>query len=183
MAAALKKTNNEKIRNTGFTIIEVMIVLVVAATIILIVFLAVPALQRNSRNNQRRQDAGRVYTAAQEWRTNHNNQLPDCNDMQNPLRTVDFVPDCLIRAQIEEMAGKLSYYSKIWSIDNAEYPDIVFEPNALTTNTDVLAVVADSVFVRSGTDCGDQNNLKQGSGMVVIYSQETSSGIVLACRG
>jgi prepilin-type N-terminal cleavage/methylation domain-containing protein len=34
----------------GFTIIEVMIVLVIAAVIMLIVFLAVPALQRNSRN-------------------------------------------------------------------------------------------------------------------------------------
>jgi prepilin-type N-terminal cleavage/methylation domain-containing protein len=49
MLSKLKKSNNE-----GFTIIEVMIVLAIAALILLIVFLAIPALQRNSRNTQRR---------------------------------------------------------------------------------------------------------------------------------
>jgi prepilin-type N-terminal cleavage/methylation domain-containing protein len=34
-------------RQQGFTIIEVLIVLAIAALILLIVFLAVPALQRN----------------------------------------------------------------------------------------------------------------------------------------
>jgi prepilin-type N-terminal cleavage/methylation domain-containing protein len=38
-------------REAGFTIIEVLIVLAIAALILLIVFLAVPALQRNARNN------------------------------------------------------------------------------------------------------------------------------------
>lgn len=54
---------NLKKRTEGFTIIEVMIVLVIAAVILLIVFLAVPALQRNSRNTQRRNDVARVGTA------------------------------------------------------------------------------------------------------------------------
>jgi prepilin-type N-terminal cleavage/methylation domain-containing protein len=35
---------------TGFTIIEVMIVLAIAGLILLIVFLAVPALEREARN-------------------------------------------------------------------------------------------------------------------------------------
>jgi prepilin-type N-terminal cleavage/methylation domain-containing protein len=37
----------------GFTIIEVMIVLAIAGLIMLVVFLAVPSLQRNSRNEPR----------------------------------------------------------------------------------------------------------------------------------
>ena len=36
--------------NKGFTIVETLIVLAIAATIIIVVLLAVPALQRNSRN-------------------------------------------------------------------------------------------------------------------------------------
>jgi len=63
----------------GFTIIEVMIVLVIAAIIILIVFLAVPALQRNSRNNQRKSDAARVSAAVTEFVNNSSGTLPSAN--------------------------------------------------------------------------------------------------------
>lgn len=44
--------------------------LVVAAVILLIVFLAVPALQRNSRNNQRLQDIARLGAAYTEYLNN-----------------------------------------------------------------------------------------------------------------
>ena len=39
-----------KLNNKGFTIVETLIVLAIAATIIIVVLLAVPALQRQSRN-------------------------------------------------------------------------------------------------------------------------------------
>ena len=62
----------------GFTIIEVMIVLAIAGLIVLVVFLAVPALQRNSRNTQRKQDVQAVLGAIQEWISlNGSNKLPD----------------------------------------------------------------------------------------------------------
>lgn len=60
----------------GFTIIEVMIVLVIAAIILLIVFLAIPALQRNSRNTQRRNDVANLLAAVNEYSTNNNGKLP-----------------------------------------------------------------------------------------------------------
>lgn len=60
----------------GFTIIEVMIVLAIAAVIILIVFLAVPALQRNSRNVQLKREATRILAGANEWVANANGVLP-----------------------------------------------------------------------------------------------------------
>lgn len=41
-------------KTTGFTIIEVIIALVIVATIMIAVFLVVPQLQMESRNNQRR---------------------------------------------------------------------------------------------------------------------------------
>ncbi len=56
--------------STGFTIIEVMIVLVIAAVILLIVFLAVPALQRNSRNTQRNNEIARLSAAMFEYLNN-----------------------------------------------------------------------------------------------------------------
>ncbi len=63
----------------GFTIIEVLIVLAIAGLIMLIVFLAVPALQRNSRNNQRTKDASQILSAVNECLSNRNGQISSCN--------------------------------------------------------------------------------------------------------
>lgn len=57
-------------RKEGFTIIEVMIVLAIGGLIMLIVFLAVPALQRNSRNNAYRDEASRLLSAYAEISAN-----------------------------------------------------------------------------------------------------------------
>src|SRR5665213_459777 len=73
----LKKLQKRKIEssNKGFTIIEVMIVLAIAGLILLIVFLAVPALQRSSRNTQRKTDVGRVGSAATTIVSNNNGAM------------------------------------------------------------------------------------------------------------
>ncbi|MDL2341492.1 MAG: type II secretion system protein [Patescibacteria group bacterium] len=62
---------NLKKNNSGFTIIEVLIVLAIAGLIMLVVFLAVPALQRNQRNSGYRSEANRVLAAAQEISANN----------------------------------------------------------------------------------------------------------------
>jgi prepilin-type N-terminal cleavage/methylation domain-containing protein len=71
MLKKLRKTDSE-----GFTIIEVMIVLAIAALILLIVFLAVPALQRSSRNTSRKSDAGHLSAAVNDFVTNNSGTLP-----------------------------------------------------------------------------------------------------------
>lgn len=70
----LDKIKNRK--ESGFTIVEVMIVLAIAGLVILIVFLAVPALQRNSRNTQARNEASGVVGAVNEFIGNNNGKLP-----------------------------------------------------------------------------------------------------------
>ncbi len=54
----------------GFTIIEVIIVLVIGAVIMLAVFLVVPQLQRTQRNSNRQNSARRVFTAAEQINAN-----------------------------------------------------------------------------------------------------------------
>ena len=68
-------SKNRKL-NQGFTIVEVMIVMAIAGLILLIVFLAVPALQRNSRNTQRRNDVANILAAINEYSTNNQGKLP-----------------------------------------------------------------------------------------------------------
>jgi prepilin-type N-terminal cleavage/methylation domain-containing protein len=50
-------------RRHGFTIIEVLVVLAVAGVIMLVVFMAVPALQRMSRNNTTKNEASSLAAA------------------------------------------------------------------------------------------------------------------------
>jgi len=69
------KTNTNR-KSEGFTIIEVLIVLAIAGLIMLLVFLAVPALQRNSRNTARKQDISRIGGAVTDFTSNNNGTLP-----------------------------------------------------------------------------------------------------------
>ena len=60
----------------GFTIIEVVLVLAIAGLIFLMVFIALPALQRSQRNTRRRQDMSRILSAINDYQTNNNGKLP-----------------------------------------------------------------------------------------------------------
>ena len=64
--------NNKK----GFTIIEVVLVLAIAGLIFLMVFIALPALQRSQRNTRRRQDMARILTAFNDYQANNNGKMP-----------------------------------------------------------------------------------------------------------
>lgn len=75
----MKQHNEQK----GFTIIEVVLVLAIAALIFLVVFLAVPALQRSQRDTQRRTDLGRFQTAIVNYAGNHQGKIPLSADMTN----------------------------------------------------------------------------------------------------
>lgn len=60
----------------GFTIIEVVLVLAIAGLIFLMVFIALPALQRSQRDTQRRQDVSKVLSQLQQYQTNNRGKIP-----------------------------------------------------------------------------------------------------------
>lgn len=70
--------SNQKIKHEreGFTIIEVVLVLAIAGLIFLMVFVALPALQRSQRDTQRRDDMARIATAIDQYKTNNSGKLP-----------------------------------------------------------------------------------------------------------
>jgi prepilin-type N-terminal cleavage/methylation domain-containing protein len=63
-------------RAEGFTIIEVMIVLAIAGLIMVIVFIAVPQLQRNQRDNARQNIVNRVEAEIQTYGGNNQGVYP-----------------------------------------------------------------------------------------------------------
>lgn len=80
----MKKQNIKT--KSGFTIIEVVLVLAIAGLIFLMVFIALPALQRSQRDTQRRDDMARLATALTNWQTNHGNSLPGANEADSFLQ-------------------------------------------------------------------------------------------------
>lgn len=70
------KTNTNR-KSSGFTIIEVLIVLAIAGLIMLIVFLAVPALQRNAHNTSIKNDVSNILGGMTEFANNNNGLVPN----------------------------------------------------------------------------------------------------------
>jgi len=60
----------------GFTIIEVVLVLAIAGLIFMMVFIALPALQRSQRDAQRKNDLSRLNTALSSYQSNNRGSLP-----------------------------------------------------------------------------------------------------------
>lgn len=60
----------------GFTIIEVVLVLAIAGLIFLMVFVALPALQRSQRDTQRRDDMARFMSQLAQYQSNNGGKVP-----------------------------------------------------------------------------------------------------------
>lgn len=64
-------------RRPGFTIIEVVLVLAIAGLIFMMVFIALPALQRSQRNTQRKNDLNTIAAAMSTWKTHNRASVSD----------------------------------------------------------------------------------------------------------
>jgi prepilin-type N-terminal cleavage/methylation domain-containing protein len=142
------KTKDQK----GFTIIEVLIVLAIAGLILLIVFLAVPALQRNSRNTQRKTDVGRIGGAATTVVSNN----------QGKIDTTGFTT-----ANVQnEVGDTMSYYQQ------ANVSASVLAASGSLTN----ATTIDTVVVVGNAKCSGANAAYSNRQVAVLYSSESGGG-------
>lgn len=145
---------NSSKRNQGFTIIEVLIVLAIAGLILLIVFLAVPALQRNSRNTQRKNDVAAVLGAVNEWSNNNNGKVPkDDAELKIALKNANLGP----------------YDNKVdFDKAPADNPD----------NTDKMTLVVEASCDANGNAKGGSSRE-----IVALYTVETGGGKQPICQG
>ena len=81
--------NNIKSKQ-GFTIIEVVLVLAIAGLIFLMVFIALPALQRGQRDTQRRDDMARFLSQLNQYQANNKGRLPASSEWNST-----FIPSYL----------------------------------------------------------------------------------------
>lgn len=76
----------KKLSNKGFTLIEVVIVLAIAALIMVIVFLAVQGANRAQRDTARKSTANQILAAVQQYAGNNSGDMPSVPaDLQSYL--------------------------------------------------------------------------------------------------
>lgn len=155
-----------KKKNEGFTIIEVMIVLAIAGLIMLIVFLAVPALQRNARNTQRKNDVASLISAFNEYVNNNNGQVPTTSALftSNIITSGNWKP------------GYYTAASAVTYAYNATAPGSVPTPTGATA-TEKIDVT--SYATCNGTAGTPATNARS---VAVTFNVETSSGAQAQCE-
>lgn len=77
--------SQQQLKEKGFTIIEVVLVLAIAALIFLMVFIALPALQSSQRDTARKNDVGIVAAAVNTW--SGNNRMAELADLTSTALT------------------------------------------------------------------------------------------------
>lgn len=84
--------NNTK----GFTIIEVVLVLAIAGLIFLMVFIALPALQRSQRDQARKNDVTTVSSAVTSYTSNNRGNFPDTGSLASYVEEISDNTDTVV---------------------------------------------------------------------------------------
>jgi prepilin-type N-terminal cleavage/methylation domain-containing protein len=161
----------KKINQKGFSIIEVLIVLAIAGLIMLIVFLAVPALQRNSRNNDYAAEANRYASAYQEAVSNKGGAALTASSSSDGSGTADA--------------------DKVWSAANPKTfttVNIAGTPASQGSSPADATAFSDTLYIRQNFKCASPDSWARSGGSVsprqsaILFTKETRSGIVLVCQ-
>jgi prepilin-type N-terminal cleavage/methylation domain-containing protein len=156
-----------KQQEKGFTIIEVLIVLVIAGLIMLIVFLAVPALQRNSRNTQRKNDVASVLGAVSEWSNNNNGRLPGQPTLPTGVTAANEEAAALSNAKLGIYSGQVTFVAGATTNTNA-------------TTESTVVVVRGAKCAANGDDATSTNATSRA--FAAMYTVETGGTSDKVCQ-
>jgi type II secretory pathway pseudopilin PulG len=156
-------------RTGGFTIIEVIVVIGIAGLILLVVFLAVPSLNRSGRNNERRSDA--KYIASQRLQYNV--------DIRTTIATGSF--DCSLPHTSKKFCEYLVTGLAFYDLDDVTFRNAgTTAPTSVPTITDANKIVTDTYL-----ECNENGTAAvvapTAKSAVVLYAVETRSGIQQQC--
>lgn len=123
-------------RQHGFTIIEVVLVLAIAGLIFAIVFLALPQLQKQRRDTQRRKDAGRMISALDTYASNNDGTYP-----YDQTTTTAFASTYLSGNFVDPSTGD-AYTITYGSTAPAAIGNVIFQSGAKCDTDGALATVS-----------------------------------------
>lgn len=137
----------------GFTIIEVVLVLAIAGLIFLMVFLALPALQRSQRDTTRRNELGEFRTQIVQYQSNNRGRVPQTLTQWNR------VVDDYMNLNRTEDGG--SVVKEDVDPDSVPFLDPDGEPYCIKAVYNLSSDGSDSA--ESNQDCGNQDGEEDAS--------------------
>ena len=182
-------TKNKK----GFTIIEVVLVLAIAGLIFLMVFIALPALQRSQRNTQREDDLARVLTAVNQYQANNNGKVPfgrggaeiqnfivryidsQCkNGTWNP-QNFTFTGDSACSNEFKDPQGNVYFMRDLGKVGTGQ--------GAVTAGDISSSIEKEQGFYGvANASCGDEGKVVQGTGDRDVAVYMKLEGGAIACN-
>lgn len=147
--------NNKK----GFTIIEVVLVLAIAGLIFLMVFIALPALQRSQRNTRRRQDMARILSAFNEFQANNNGKMPDAAGVTKFMER--YVGEVGSDQATDPDGSNYSLQApkKVGTTDGSDGDDYY-----KSSETAAPTAMNHKIYYWQNAKCGDEGKIKAGHG-------------------
>lgn len=165
---------------SGFTIIEVVLVLAIAGLIFLMVFIAFPGLQRSQRDTQRRNDLANLATRIIDYQTNNRNQVPTGDDgwanfqshyfMRSEYKDPDgndykIVPKGSLAASGDSSSSETFTSGKTWE-------------NTLVTDSNSESGKSHEIYVWSNAHCEGEKAVHDDSPRKVAFVYILESGNV-----
>ena len=150
-------------KKTGFTIIEVVLVLAIAGLIFLMVFVALPTLQKSQKDTQRRSGVARASTAVTNYLVN-NGELPNAGASGS-----NFIGSYLGGSDFKDPSGN-SYTMQFFGIGSGDNKGDGTAKNDYGTGSYVMTVYV-------GAKCDGDHASSTGAGAndyAVVYKLEGS---------
>lgn len=160
------------VKSRGFTIIETLIVLAIAGLILLLIFMLLPVLERNGRNNQRQQDVSAILAAVSHYELNNTGGFPQtCGTTA---------------ANLCGLTGGPLAYAKLTFYDDTTAGLVTINQLVSTSPAPNLVIISDTVEVYNYSKCGTSSSSPPVSAgfnnFVVLYALETGGAAAPQCR-
>jgi prepilin-type N-terminal cleavage/methylation domain-containing protein len=157
-------------KSAGFTIIEMLLVLAAAGMMMLAVFLAVPAVQRNSRNSARKSDVAIVLGKMNDYIVKKNGTLPPtCTDTppSSPRCTTVFLKDTTLNQYETDRVVFCNQPSCTAPMPGSEADFVGIE---------------NYIAIYNKTSCKDNKGVAStGRAVAALFVIETKSGYSMQC--
>ena len=155
----------------GFTIIEVVLVLAIAGLIFLMVFIALPAMQRSQRDTQRRDDMARFMSQLSQYQANNAGNTPNTRPGVTNVKKEygDFVSNYL------EVGGdSFNDPSTGTSYEIEDVRDCTTDCSNQSNGNDVMG----KIYVYTNARCEGENPVKiQGARKIAITIKLEGAGV------
>ena len=166
---------------SGFTIIEVVLVLAIAGLIFMMVFIALPQLQRAQRDTQRRNDMSAIQSAITQFQANNNGKIPGQNTGTGESCKGENVTPNAMNSTANDACRLIGVY-----LNNVMSPDNTFvDPSGEYYNLSILPYSADAgpagfedyeirMYVKASCDGESVISANNARDYAIVYQLEGS---------